>query len=230
MQREESFVLHCGRSIDCELYYSEHAVAAETTSAPHYGLQLFDIVSRTFDIIIGTVGLIISLPILVLFGILIKIEDGGPVFYTQERVGLYGRHFTVYKLRSMRVDAEQNGAQWAEVEDSRVTKVGRFARKTRVDELPQFLNVLRGQMTLVGPRPERPEFVIKFDQETSGFVERLQVKPGLTGWAQINGGYDITPEEKLALDLYYIENRSPLMDLKILARTIPVILTGRGAR
>ena len=187
-------------------------------------------IRRLFDILVGSLGLLCSVPFIVVFGLLTKIEDGGPVFYKQERVGLYGKHFTLYKLRSMRVNAEKNGPQWAEKDDPRVTRVGSFIRKTRIDELPQFYNVLRGDMTLVGPRPERPEFVIRFDQEIPGFISRLQVKPGLTGWAQINGGYDITPEEKLELDLFYIENRGPFFDFKILLKTVSVIFTGNGAR
>jgi lipopolysaccharide/colanic/teichoic acid biosynthesis glycosyltransferase len=108
--------------------------------------------------------------------------------------------------------------------------VGRFIRKTRIDELPQFINVLRGDMSIIGPRPERPEFVIEFNEHIPGFIERLCVRPGLTGWAQVNGGYEITPEEKLALDLYYIENRNPKLDLLILVKTLQVVFTGHGAR
>ena len=193
---------------DCEYYYSQHAATIDNVNHQEFVLDLsFGLIRRLFDILVGSLGLLCSVPFIVVFGLLTKIEDGGPVFYKQERVGLYGKHFTLYKLRSMRVNAEKNGPQWAEKDDPRVTRVGSFIRKTRIDELPQFYNVLRGDMTLVGPRPERPEFVIRFDQEIPGFISRLQVKPGLTGWAQINGGYDITPEEKLELDLFYIENR-----------------------
>ena len=188
-----------GLGNDCEYYYSQHAAAIDGVN--HQGFVSdfsFGLIRRLFDILVGSLGLLCSVPLIVVFGLLTKIEDGGPVFYKQERVGLYGKHFTLYKLRSMRVDAEKNGPQWAEKDDPRVTSVGSFIRKTRIDELPQFYNVLRGDMTLVGPRPERPEFVIKFDQEIPGFISRLRVKPGLTGWAQINGGCDITPEEKLS--------------------------------
>ena len=165
-----------------------------------------------------------------IFGIAVKLDSPGPVFYTQERVGKGGRRFKVIKLRSMIRDAEKNGAQWAEKDDPRVTRVGRFIRKTRIDELPQFINVLRGDMSIIGPRPERPEFVIEFNEHIPGFIERLCVRPGLTGWAQVNGGYEITPEEKLALDLYYIENRNPKLDLLILVKTLQVVFTGHGAR
>lgn len=216
---------------DCEYYYSQHAATIDNVNHQEFVLDLsFGLIRRLFDILVGSLGLLCSVPFIVVFGLLTKIEDGGPVFYKQERVGLYGKHFTLYKLRSMRVNAEKNGPQWAEKDDPRVTRVGSFIRKTRIDELPQFYNVLRGDMTLVGPRPERPEFVIRFDQEIPGFISRLQVKPGLTGWAQINGGYDITPEEKLELDLFYIENRGPFFDFKILLKTVSVIFTGKGAR
>lgn len=216
---------------DCEYYYSQHAATIDNVNHQEFVLDLsFGLIRRLFDILVGSLGLLCSVPFIVVFGLLTKIEDGGPVFYKQERVGLYGKHFTLYKLRSMRVNAEKNGPQWAEKDDPRVTRVGSFIRKTRIDELPQFYNVLRGDMTLVGPRPERPEFVIRFDQEIPGFISRLQVKPGLTGWAQINGGYDITPEEKLELDLFYIENRGPFLNFKILLKTVSVIFTGNGAR
>lgn len=130
----------------------------------------------------------------------------------------------------MKDDAEKNGAQWAERDDPRVTKVGKFIRKTRIDELPQLWNVLKGDMSLIGPRPERPMFTAQFNNQIPVFVERLIVKPGLTGWAQVNGGYDITPREKLKYDLYYINNMNLLLDLKIILLTIKVVFTGNGAR
>ncbi len=216
---------------NCQSYYSEHAASLDIAVEQRSNWVLLNsAIKRSFDVLIGIVGVLCSLPFVVFFGILIKLEDGGPIFYKQERVGLHGRHFTLYKLRSMRVNAEKNGPQWAREDDPRVTKVGRFVRKTRIDELPQFLNVLRGDMTIIGPRPERPEFVIAFDRRNPGFIARLQVKPGLTGWAQVNGGYDISPEEKLNLDIYYIENRSFRMALKIILRTIYVLVSGSGAR
>jgi len=135
----------------------------------------------------------------------------------------------MYKLRSMYENAEENGAQWAEEDDPRVTKVGKFIRRTRLDELPQLFNVLKGDMSLVGPRPERPIFTYQFNEQIPGFINRLQVKPGLTGWAQVNGGYKLTPAEKLEYDLYYIENRTIWLDIKIMLKTIMVVLTGKGA-
>jgi len=190
----------------------------------------YEIIKRVMDIILSLIGLIIAIPLMLIFGIAIKFESKGPVFYSQERVGKNGKVFMLYKLRSMYQNAEENGAKWAEKDDPRVTKIGRIIRKTRIDELPQLFNVLRGDMSIVGPRPERPIFTYQFNEEIPGFVNRLQVKPGLTGWAQVNGGYDMTPKEKFEADLYYIENRGILLDLKILVKTIKVILTGDGAR
>lgn len=190
----------------------------------------YTVIKRIIDIIFSLIGLIITFPVIILFSILIKLETPGPVFFLQERVGLNGRYFTIIKLRSMGIDAEKNGAKWAEKNDPRVTKVGAFIRKTRIDEIPQLWNVLIGEMSLIGPRPERPMFTAKFNEEIPGFVERLRVKPGVTGWAQINGGYDISPREKFTLDKHYIQNISLLLDLKIIIKTVIVCLTGSGAR
>ncbi|ANX13965.1 UDP-phosphate N-acetylgalactosaminyl-1-phosphate transferase [Fictibacillus arsenicus] len=183
-----------------------------------------------FDWIAAFLGLIFFLPILALFSILIKIESRGPVFYTQERVGLNGEIFLIYKLRSMFVNAEEQGPQWAKKNDTRITRVGMFIRKTRIDEIPQFINILKGEMSLIGPRPERPFFTQQFNNEIPGFNERIKVKPGLTGWAQVNGGYEINPKEKLELDLFYINNVSLYLDFHILIKTFNVIVTGNGAR
>lgn len=191
---------------------------------------LFKIYHRVLDIIIGIVGLVISIPILIIFGIMIKKEDGGPIFYKQDRLGKDGKVIFIYKLRSMRIDAEKNGAVWAEKNDPRITKVGRFIRKTRIDEIPQFLNILKGEMSIIGPRPERPTLTMEFNEKIPGFINRLVVKPGLTGYAQVNGGYDISPEDKIKDDLYYIKNRSVFLDLNILLKTVKVVLTGEGAR
>ena len=191
---------------------------------------LFKIYHRVLDIMIGIVGLVISIPILIIFGIMIKKEDGGPIFYKQDRLGKDGKVIFIYKLRSMRVDAEKNGAVWAEKNDPRITKVGRFIRKTRIDEIPQFLNILKGEMSIIGPRPERPTLTMEFNEKIPGFINRLVVKPGLTGYAQVNGGYDISPEDKIKDDLYYIRNRSFFLDLGILLKTVKVVLTGEGAR
>ncbi|MCM3068377.1 sugar transferase [Priestia flexa] len=190
----------------------------------------YTVIKRIIDIIFSLIALIITFPGIILFSILIKLETPGPVFFLQERVGLNGRYFTIIKLRSMGIDAEKNGAKWAEKNDPRVTKVGAFIRKTRIDEIPQLWNVLIGEMSLIGPRPERPMFTASFNDEIPGFVERLKVKPGITGWAQINGGYDISPKEKLELDLYYIKKLSFWLDINILIKTLKVVFTGDGAR
>ena len=187
-------------------------------------------IRRVIDFIISLLSLVIVIPIILITSIFIMLESPGNPFYVQSRMGLMGKEFNLIKLRSMRTDAEKNGAQWADKNDPRITKVGRFIRKTRIDELPQIFNVLKGDMSIIGPRPERQIFVEEFVKYIPNFPKRLEVKPGLTGWAQVNGGYEITPEEKLRLDLFYIENRRFLLDVKIVLRTIQIIFTGEGAR
>jgi exopolysaccharide biosynthesis polyprenyl glycosylphosphotransferase len=213
-------------------FFREYAASSEDISGLNVRKQVdyYSYVKRLIEILFLIICLPVALFIIFVFAIIIKLETPGPAFFLQERVGLNGKYFKVIKLRSMGINAEKNGAKWAIANDPRVTKVGAFVRKTRIDELPQLFNVLRGDMSIIGPRPERPVFTAEFNQEIPGFINRLAVKPGLTGWAQINGGYDITPREKLMLDLYYIENRSFLMELKILLKTVKVVLTGDGAR
>ena len=188
------------------------------------------ILKRGFDITFSIIGLVPATPIILVTSIAIMLESPGTPFYLQKRLGLLGKEFNVIKLRSMRLDAEKNGAQWADKNDNRITKVGHFIRKTRSDELPQLINVLKGDMSIIGPRPERKVFVDKFSKKLPSFPKRMEVKPGLTGWAQVNGGYDISPEEKLDLDLYYINHKSLSMDATILLKTVGVVLTGDGAR
>lgn len=186
---------------------------------------------RFWDLIFGLIGFIISIPFILIFGIIIKLTSKGPIFFKQERVGYMGKNFYVVKLRSMRNDAEaKTGAVWARKNDPRVTPVGRFMRKTRIDELPQFWNVLKGDMSLVGPRPERPELTEKFYKKWPEFPQRLRIIPGITGYAQVNGGYDISPEEKCHLDNYYIEHYSFAFDMKIAFQTVKTMFTGDGAR
>ena len=186
---------------------------------------------RLFDILSASGLMVATSPIVLLFGILVKMETPGKMFYTQERVGYMGKRFKVTKPRSMYTDAEKNsGAVWASKNDSRVTKVGKFIRKTRIDELPQLWNVIKGDMSMIGPRPERPELTEKFSREVKDFEQRLRVLPGLTGYAQVHGGYDVTPKEKYKLDKYYMDNISLKEDLKIIFETIRVVLTGDGAR
>ncbi|WP_044641298.1 exopolysaccharide biosynthesis polyprenyl glycosylphosphotransferase [Risungbinella massiliensis] len=192
--------------------------------------SLYPYVKRGLEVLLSLGLLLFTLPVMILAAFAIKLESPGSVFYKQERVGHRGRNFQVIKLRSMRTDAEKNGPQWAAKNDPRVTKVGQFIRKTRIDELPQLINILRGDMSLIGPRPERPMFTDQFDKEIPGFKNRLAVKPGLTGWAQVNGGYESTPAEKLEFDLYYIRKQSFKLDLQILWKTVLVVFTGDGAR
>ena len=198
------------------------------TQADHESLYKSTI-KRALDVTVASVALVISLPVLVIAAIAIKLESPGPVIFKQKRVGQYGRMFTMYKLRSMRTDAEKNGAQYASEQDARVTRVGQFLRNSRIDEAPQLINVLAGHMSLVGPRPERPEFTGKLESNIQFFVHRLMVKPGITGWAQINVGYAASEEDsvnKLSYDLYYIKMLSFAMDLRILLRTISRFAAG----
>ncbi len=191
--------------------------------------------SRFFDIAASLIILTLTAPILLVTAFLIALEGGfrEPIFYRQERVGKNGQTFELLKFRSMRVNAEANGAQWAAQNDARVTRIGKFIRKVRIDELPQILNILKGDMRLVGPRPERPEFVSKLSQSISMYSQRHSVKPGLAGWAQLKYPYGATEEdayEKLQYDLYYIKNANPVMDFFILLQTLEVVLFGKGAR
>ena len=191
-------------------------------------------VKRVLDIVFAVVLLILAAPVMLLTGILILLESRGPMLYLQERVGLNGRLFNVVKFRSMRTDAEGDGKpRWAQAGDSRITRVGRIIRKLRIDELPQLFTVLAGDMSLVGPRPERPFFVDQLTQEIPYYAVRLSVKPGLTGWAQVRYHYGATMEdsaEKLQYDLYYVKNHTWFLDLVILFETIGVVLTGKGAQ
>lgn len=188
---------------------------------------------RVFDILASSLLLALSAPFIVLFALLVKLDSRGPAFFRQQRVGLYGEHFDVIKLRSMRLDAEANGAQFAQKDDPRVTRLGRFIRKVRIDELPQTWSVLKGEMSFVGPRPERPEFVSELEQQLPYYAERHMVKPGITGWAQINYPYGANLEDsrhKLEYDLYYAKNYTPFLDLLILLQTVRVVLWPEGAR
>ncbi|WP_375169907.1 TIGR03013 family XrtA/PEP-CTERM system glycosyltransferase [Marinobacter sp.] len=190
---------------------------------------------RSLDVLAASTLLVLGLPLMILTVIAIKIEDGlaAPVFYSQERVGLNGQIFRVHKFRSMITDAEKNGAVWASKNDARVTRVGEFIRKVRIDELPQIFNVLAGTMAFVGPRPERPVFVQQLSQKIPFYSERHRVKPGVTGWAQLCFAYADNEEdtrEKLRYDLYYIKNQSLLLDLLIIIQTVEVVLFKKGSR
>jgi sugar transferase (PEP-CTERM system associated) len=191
-------------------------------------------VKRVFDIFSAILLILLSAPIMVLTAIIIKLESAGPALYRQDRVGQNGKSFSIAKFRSMRTDAEQDGKpRWASANDDRVTRVGHIIRKLRIDELPQLFNVLRGDMSLVGPRPERPFFVEQLTQEIPFYALRHSVKPGVTGWAQVRYAYGATVEdsqEKLQYDLYYVKNHTLFLDLVVLIETVGVVLTGRGAR
>jgi exopolysaccharide biosynthesis polyprenyl glycosylphosphotransferase len=188
---------------------------------------------RLFDVAVALLGLVLAAPIMLATAIVIRLESRGPVLYRQIRSGELGREFSILKFRSMRVDAEHDGARWASVDDARVTKVGSVLRKMRIDELPQLWNVLRGDMSLVGPRPERPVFVRDLERQVPFFRQRLYVKPGVTGHAQVRCRYASSVEdslEKLQYDLYYIKSFSLLFDLSILVDTLKVVLLKVGAR
>jgi sugar transferase (PEP-CTERM system associated) len=198
------------------------------------GRMLSSVFKRLFDITASALLLTVTLPIILLTAIAIKLESKGPAFYRQRRVGLYNVAFDCIKLRSMRTDAEIGGkALWAEKDDPRITRVGRIIRKLRIDELPQTWSVLKGEMSFVGPRPERPQFVEDLEQQLNYYAERHMVKPGITGWAQINYPYGASIEDsrqKLEYDLYYAKNYSPFLDILILLQTIRVVLWPEGAR
>ncbi len=195
---------------------------------------LRSVVKRSFDLAASGLLLALTWPIMIVAAIVIRLESPGPVIFRQERTGLGGRGFTCLKFRSMRKDAEKNGvAVWAQTNDARVTRVGKFIRKTRIDELPQLINVLRGDMSLVGPRPERPTFVDQLKQEVPYYDIRHSVKPGLTGWAQVRFSYGASIEDsrrKLQFDLYYVKNHSLFLDMLVLFETIRVILFREGSR
>ena len=189
---------------------------------------------RAFDIVVSVLLLILTSPILLVAALCIVWESGFPVLYRQERVGLRGRNFVIYKLRSMTNGAESDGTpRWADADDNRMTRVGRIIRKLRIDELPQILNVLKGEMSFVGPRPERPYFVGLLEKRIPYYALRHYVKPGITGWAQVRYTYGASVDdavEKLQYDLYYVKNHSLFLDMVILLHTIEVVLWNKGSR
>jgi exopolysaccharide biosynthesis polyprenyl glycosylphosphotransferase len=186
---------------------------------------------RAFDFGVAATGLLLALPICLATAAAIKITSPGPIFYTQERMGLNGRRFPIYKFRSMRTDAEsQSGPQWATKNDSRVTPIGLFIRKHRIDEIPQLINVLKGDMSMIGPRPERPHFHAEFCEKWPLFDRRLAVRPGVTSLSHVLGSYDSEPEDRLRYDLMYISSLSLVLDLKILFATVRVVLGAKGAQ
>ena len=193
-------------------------------------MKYYENIKSSIEFIFSLLLLLFAVPICILACIAIYVELRVNPIYTQKRVGLNGRVFKIYKLRSMYIDAEKDGPKWESENDERITKVGRIIRKTRIDELPQLVNILKRDMSFIGPRPERQELIKEFIKYIPDFNDRLLVKPGITGWAQVNGGYSLTPKEKLEFDKYYIQNRGFKLDLLILIKTINVIFTRHGAR
>lgn len=214
-------------SITCAEGREKEYFIEEVIPKQKWGYAFF---KRGFDIVVSfLVGVVLLVPML-LVSLIIVLDSKGPAIYKQERLGKNGKPFMMYKFRSMRVEAEVKGPQWADKNDDRCTRVGRVIRKIHVDEFPQLLNIFLGQMSFVGPRPERAYFYDRFETYIHGFRNRLSVRPGLTGWAQVNGGYDVTPEQKIVLDMEYIQKRSLLMDAKCILKTVKLIFTREGAR
>ncbi len=185
---------------------------------------------RSFDFGVALLACFILLAPMAVIGVAIYLDSKGPIIFRQERLGKNGIPFVLYKFRSMYLDAEANGPQWAKENDARCTRVGLFLRKSHLDELPQLFNILKGEMSFVGPRPERSYYYDQFEKDIPDFRNRLAVTPGLTGLAQVNGGYDLGPKEKLVYDMAYIEKRSIGMDIYCLLKTIPLVFTHKGAR
>ncbi len=185
---------------------------------------------RAFDLASCSAALVVLAIPMAVIAARIRMESPGPAIYAQRRVGLGGREFSIYKFRSMYTDAEARGAQWAADGDPRVTPFGRTLRRTRLDEIPQFWNVVKGDMSLVGPRPERPAFCEEFERRIRGWRHRTLVKPGISGLAQVTGGYALLPKEKILLDMEYIKHRSVRTDLAVIAKTLKTVFTGDGAR
>lgn len=194
------------------------------------GKPVYQAVKRLFDVVVSALALLIlGIPMLLLMPV-IRADSPGPAIFRQERLGKGGKPFVIYKYRTMQMDAERDGPQWARAHDVRCTKLGRLLRRGHIDELPQLVNVLRGEMSLVGPRPERACFYQEFERYIRGFSQRLQVTPGITGWAQINGGYELLPEEKILFDMEYIRHRSVMFDIRCLLGTVRVVFRHDGAR
>ena len=205
-----------------EIYQVEQSAVVEK--------PVYQAVKRLFDVVVSALSLLIlGIPMLLLMPV-IRADSPGPAIFRQERLGKDGKPFVIYKYRTMQMDAERDGPQWARAHDVRCTKLGRLLRRGHIDELPQLVNVLRGEMSLVGPRPERACFYQEFERYIRGFSQRLQVTPGITGWAQINGGYELLPEEKILFDMEYIRHRSVMFDIRCLLGTVRVVFRHDGAR
>lgn len=208
---------------DQEMFYVEEV--NQLKSRP-----VFDIVKRLFDLICSLAALIVLLVPMIIIAIIIMIDSKDNPIYVQTRLGKNQKPFKIIKFRTMVADAEKDGIQWANEDDSRVTNFGRILRNSRLDELPQLINIIKGEMSIVGPRPERPEFYDVFDKYIVGFRQRMLVKPGLTGCAQVNGGYFLRPEEKIVYDIEYIKKRSVWIDLVCILKTVGIVFTNEGAK
>ena len=209
---------------------ANEAIFAEKMPVKIGGSKGYLIIKRVFDIVVSVIaGALLLIP-MVIIAALICIDSKGPALFCQERLGENGKPFTMYKFRSMHMDAEIDGPQWASKDDGRCTKLGKILRSSRLDELPQLINILKGEMSLVGPRPERAFFYDEFEKYIPNFRDRLLVRPGLTGYAQVNGGYDLLPEEKIVYDMEYIAERSIKMDMMCILKTIAVVFSRDGAR
>ena len=207
-----------------------HAVLYDIPAETGNSNLVFRFIKRAFDVIVALIaGIVLLIPML-LVALIIRVESPGGALFCQERLGKDGKPFMMIKFRSMRIDAEADGPQWADAEDDRCTKVGQVIRKVRLDELPQLWNIFMGHMSFVGPRPERAYFYDEFESYIHGFRNRLAVRPGLTGLAQVNGGYELKPEEKIVYDMEYIRKQSLWMDVKCLFKTVRLVFTHEGAR
>lgn len=211
-------------------HYFKEQINLHKNDIQYRSKRVYELFKRAIDILFCLVLGIPSFLLVIIFSLLIMMESKGSPIFSQVRVGKNGRLIKIHKLRSMYIDAEAGGQKWAEKDDPRITKIGHFIRKYRVDELPQLYDVFLGRMSLIGPRPEIPSLTVEFNHAYPGFVTRLMVIPGLSGWAQVNGGYDIGPKEKWLKDNEYIENRGFKMYFSIFFLTIKTILTGDGAR
>ena len=240
-----AIVLLCAGLVYAQTKSDSHPIAPEPGSIAlistglcgwviRFARRRFHEFKRFFDLLVGSFGLVLAAPIVGFTGIVIKTVSPGPIFFKQERVGINGKLFDMYKLRTMRLDAEKNtGAVWALENDPRLIKFGKIIRRMHFDELPQFYNVLKGDMSIVGPRPERPVFVDRLSEQIKDYSKRLQVKPGITGLAQVVHKYDETIKDvkkKVKYDLLYIKEMCLMVDIRILLRTIIVAMTGKGAR
>jgi sugar transferase (PEP-CTERM system associated) len=229
IEEATTFLERISGKIAVETMLPSWLIFSEGFKTTHLRLLL----KRTVDLVLSAVLLVLALPVALLTAVAIALDSRGPVLYRQERVGRYGQPFNLLKFRSMHEGAEKHGPAWTSKYDPRITRVGHLTRTLRIDELPQLINVLRGEMSFVGPRPERPHFVRQLEEKIPYYGLRTTVRPGITGWAQVQYGYADSAEdtrEKLKYDLFYIKNANLVLDLWIVVKTVRVVLMGKGAR